>query len=191
MTRLARWGFALVLLPLAACGGGGEEAATAAAAPAPAPPPLSAADTNFINAAATSGMTEVQAAQLAAQRASRPAVKEFAQQLVTDHTQLNQQLMQLAQRKGVTPPAQPDQSAMQSMQRMRGRGFDRQFLRHEVADHQQALQLFQQEAQQGSDPDVKAFAQQAIPVLQQHLSTAQSLEGGRPMSHQPPAKKEM
>jgi len=195
MIRFARWGFALVLLPLAGCGGGGEEtaAATPPPAPAPAPPPLSPADTNFINMAAMSGIAEIQESQLASQRASRAGVRDFAEHMASDHTQMNQQLTQLAQKNGVTLPAQPDpkaQAEMQGLEKLRGRVFERQFLRHEVADHQQAVQMFQQEAQQGSNPDVKAFAQQSLPTLQQHLDMAQSLAGGHPMMKAPP-KKEM
>jgi putative membrane protein len=177
MTRYARWGLALMLLPLAGCGGG--EAPPPAPAPA-APPPLSSGDSTFINQAAMGGLDEVQDGQLASQKAARPAVRQFAQQMVTDHTQINQQLTALAQRKGVTPPTQPDpqQTAeYQKMQSLRGHSFDRAYVHDQLTDHQQAVQLFQQEAQQGTDPDVKAFAQQTLPTLQQHLQMVESLEG--------------
>lgn len=181
MTRYARWGFALVLLPLVACGGNEEKAANPTPAPtAPPAPQLSSADTNFINQAAMSGLAEVQEGQIAAQRGGRPAIRQFGQRMVTDHTQANQQLMQLAQSKGVTPPAAPDPQQMteqQALQRLRGRAFDRAYVRDQVKEHQQAVQLFQQEVAQGTDPDVKSFAQQTLPTLQQHLQTAESLSG--------------
>lgn len=190
MARHARWGFALALLPLAACGGGREEAAPAAAPAAPAPPPLSAADTTFINQATAAGLDEVQDAQLASERGARPAVRQFAQQMVTDHSAANQQLTALAQRKGVTPPGQPDEQQTAEyarLQRLHGASFDRQYVRDQVAAHQAAVALFQQEAQQGADPDLKAFAEQTLPTLQQHLSMAEALQG-RPSAHGPERK---
>lgn len=183
MKRYARWGFALLLLPLAGCGGR-EEAPMAAPA---APPPLASADATFITQAGMGGLDEVQDGQIALQKATRPAVRQFAQQIVTDHTQVNQQLTALAQRKGVTPPTAPDpqQAAeAQKLQGLRGRAFDREYVRDQLTDHQQAIALFQQEAQQGTDPDVKAFAEQTLPALQQHLQMAQALEG-RPAARAP------
>jgi putative membrane protein len=184
MKRYARWGFALVLLPLAACGGGKEEAPMAAPA---APPPLAGADLTFANQAAMGGLDEVQDAQIALQKATRPAVRQFAQQMATDHTQANQQLAALAQRRGVTLPtaADPQQVAeAQKLQGLRGRAFDREYVRDQLADHRGAVALFQQEAQQGTDPEVKAWAQQTLPILQQHLQMAEALEG-RPAAHAP------
>jgi putative membrane protein len=42
-------------------------------------------------------------------------------------------------------------------------------------DHQDAVQLFTSESSTGTNPDVKAFAAQTLPTLQQHLALAQSL----------------
>ena len=98
--------------------------------------------------------------------------------MVTDHTPMNQQLMQLAQAKGVTPPADLDpahQAILARLQRERGATFDRDYMRGQVSDHQAMIALFQREAQEGSDPDLKNFATQGLPVMQQHLQTAQSL----------------
>jgi len=181
MTRYARWGFALVLLPLVACGGNEETAANTTPPPAQPPmPQLSSADTSFINQAAIAGQAEVQEGQLAEKRGLGPAVRQFAQHMVTDHSRVNQQLMQLAQSKGVTPPSAPDPEAVaqvQVLERLHGRAFGRQYVRDQVTAHQQAVQLFQQEAAQGSDPDVKAFAQQTVPTLQEHLQMVEGLSG--------------
>ena len=62
---------------------------------------LKRGDRRFITKAAESSMKEVALSQLAEKRATNPAIKNFAQQMVTDHSQLNSDLMQLAQRKGV------------------------------------------------------------------------------------------
>jgi len=59
---------------------------------------------SFLQDAAKSGVKEVKMGKLALERAQNPAVKQFAQTLVNDHTRVNQQLLQLATRKGVTLP---------------------------------------------------------------------------------------
>lgn len=63
---------------------------------------LKRADRRFITKAAESSMKEVALSQLAQERATNPQVKSFAQQMVSDHGQLNNDLMQLAARKGVS-----------------------------------------------------------------------------------------
>lgn len=62
---------------------------------------LSAGDRTFIMKVAKEGQQEVSTAQMAADKATDSQVKAFAQKLVSDHTQANQELMQLAQQKGV------------------------------------------------------------------------------------------
>jgi predicted outer membrane protein len=46
-----------------------------------------------------------------------------------------------------------------------------------VRDHERTIALFQQEGQSGQNPQLKFFAQQAVPVLQQHLAEARELQG--------------
>lgn len=62
---------------------------------------LAQADQKFIEKAAKKGQKELALSQLATERASRQQVREYAQQLVDDHHNVNQQLTRLAQNKGV------------------------------------------------------------------------------------------
>jgi putative membrane protein len=142
---------------------------------------LSSADHRFIDEAATGGMAEVQEGQLAQQKASSSEVKQFASQMVTDHTEANNELVQIAQSKGVTPPAHPTRAERKSengMKRLSGAAFDRHYASEQVKDHQKTVALFQKEANSGTDPELKAFAQKYLPKLQQHLQMAQALNKG-------------
>jgi len=58
----------------------------------------------FLTDAAKSGVKEVKIGKMALEKAQNPAVKQFAQTVVNDHSRVNQQLLQLATRKGVTLP---------------------------------------------------------------------------------------
>ncbi len=178
MIRSARWLFAAALLPLAACAS--NSSPPVAAAP-PAPPPLAAADQSFINMAAGSDAGEVSEGQLAATKARGARVKTFATNMVNAHTQTTQQLMTIAQSKGVTPDATPPQMAQDQMTALnaaRPAAFDRLYLHDQVLDHMAAVKVFQDEIANGQDPDLKAFATSTLPTIQQHLKSAQQL-GGR------------
>ena len=69
---------------------------------------VSVAEKKFATEAAQGGVAEVEMGQLALQKATSPEVKQFAQRMVSDHTQANQELMQLAKSEGMDLPSQVD-----------------------------------------------------------------------------------
>jgi putative membrane protein len=138
---------------------------------------LSKADQHFVMKAASAGMAEVQAAQLAQQKSQDPKVEEFAQQMITDHTANNQQLTSLAQQKGVDVPTtldSKDQKEIDKLSKLDGTKFDKMYMKGQVRDHEAVLKLMQKEAQSGKDADLKAFATQTTPVIQKHLDMAKA-----------------
>jgi len=133
---------------------------------------VSAADRTFVEKAASGGMAEVQAAQLAQQKSQDPKVKDFAQQMITDHTAANQQLTTIAQQKGLTIPASldaKDQKEIDKLQSLSGTKFDRVYMKSQARDHEAMLKLLQREASSGKDPDLKSFADQTAPTVQKHI----------------------
>jgi len=143
---------------------------------------LSQGDQTFVDKAATGGLAEVQTAQLAQQRAGSPQVKQFASKMITDHTQANGELQQIAEQKKLTLPSQPGREHVATEQKLRGlngSAFDQAYAQEEVRDHQEDVALFQREASSGQDPDLKAFAQKTLPTLQRHLQMAQGLTSSR------------
>ena len=138
---------------------------------------LSAADKKFVETIASAGLSEVQAAQLAQQKSQDQKIKDFAQDMITDHTANNKQLADLATQKGLTVPTAPDakdQKQLDKLQSLEGKKFDRVYLKTQVHDHEKVLKLLQTEASDGADPDIKAFAQQTIPTVQKHLDMAKT-----------------
>ena len=138
---------------------------------------LSKSDKSFIDKAAAGGLAEVQAAQLAEQKSQDAKVKEFAEKMVTDHTANNKQLASLAQQKGVDVPTAldaKDQKQLDKLSALDGAKFDKAYLKAQVKDHEAMLKLLQREAKSGKDADLKSFAEQTIPAVQDHLTMAKS-----------------
>jgi putative membrane protein len=123
-------------------------------------------------------MFEVQSAQLAQQKATDPAVKDFAKKLADDHGKANDELKQLAQSKDVALPDKEkwmDRHEISKLQKASGADFDREFAQHSVKEHEKDIKKFEKAAAKLNDPDVKAWAQKQLPVLREHLAMAQKL----------------
>ena len=122
--------------------------------------------------------SEVQAAQLAEQRATSPQIKQFAQRMLTDHTAANTELQQIAKQADISLPAQPtskDAAEGQKLRGVTGTAFDQAYAQGQLQDHRETVELFQKEASSGQDPALKAFAQKTLPILQQHLQMVEAL----------------
>ncbi len=182
MNRLTRWGLLLALAPLAACASNPPPAPPAAP---PGPPPLASNDASFVQVAAQGGMAEVQMGQLADQTSKSRKVKMFAEQMIKDHTPANEQLKQLAVAKGASLPtglSDEQNKTLTMLQGEKGRKFDHDYAAAQVQGHSDMLSAFQTEAASGTDPDLKSFAAQTVPTIQQHLAEAHKLQGA-PMHH--------
>lgn len=139
---------------------------------------LSWSDKRFVTKAADDGQDEVAIAQLAAEKASNPDVRDFAQKLVQDHTQVNSELMSIANTKNVKLD-KDDSTKDRSYRRLSkasGQDFDREFVEHMVDEHEKDIKMFEKAASNAKDPEVREFASKHIDHLRQHLAQAQQLQ---------------
>jgi putative membrane protein len=142
---------------------------------------VDAKDRRFVEKAAMDNLTEIQLGQLAQQKAADPAVKQLGVRLVADHQQANAQLQQVAQQLGIQLPTKLNreyQAEYDRLAKLSGAPFDRSFVNGTVKDHQADVKEFQKEAQSAKAPEVKSYAAQTAPVLQQHLTMAQQAQSG-------------
>jgi putative membrane protein len=133
-------------------------------------------DQAFMIKAAQGGLTEVELGNVAKSNAQSDAVKQFGQRMVDDHSKANDELKSLAAQKNVTLPTSLDakhQSMKDKMSGMKGAGFDKAYMRDMVNDHRKDVSEFQKEADNGKDPDVKAWAAKTLPTLKDHLKMAE------------------
>jgi putative membrane protein len=139
---------------------------------------LSAADQTFVKKAAQGGMAEVELGKLATQKASSEDVKKFGQRMVDDHTKANDQLKQIAGDKGVTLPTDlnsKDQAMKDRLSKLDGEKFDQAYMKNMVRDHTKDVSEFRKESTSGKDNDLKSFASQTLPTLEDHLKEAKSI----------------
>ena len=133
---------------------------------------LSAADKDFIHAAALGGMTEVKLGELAAQKGMRDDVRAFGQMMVKDHTAINGNLKRLAAQKGVTLPDSLDtkhQGMVDKMTVLTGSEFDGAYIAGMMEDHKEDAKEFKAESAETKDADIKSFVDKSIPVVDEHL----------------------
>ena len=138
---------------------------------------LAPADSTFVRKAAEGGMAEIKLGQLAKEKGSNPAVKNFGDRMVRDHSKAGDQLKMIASKKGVTlrdSMNAKDKALYDRLSRLSGEAFDKAYMQAMIEDHQQDVSDFRQESQSAKDPDVRQFASTALPTLQEHLRLAQS-----------------
>jgi len=145
----------------------------------------------YMAQAASADQFEIQSGQLALQASQNAAVRNFANMLITDHTQTTQSLMAAAAAARLQPPPpiiMPAQQAMLDQLRAAGAGysFDQAFQQAQISAHQQGLTLHQGYATSGDVPALRTAAAQIVPVVQRHLAMAQSLQLTPPPPPAPP-----
>ncbi|HEX8071690.1 MAG TPA: DUF4142 domain-containing protein [Pyrinomonadaceae bacterium] len=134
---------------------------------------------HFAQEAAHGGLAEVKLGTLAAERAANPAVRQFGQQMIVDHSKANAELQQLAARKGLQLPNAPkaeQQAEYDKLAKLSGADFDREYVNFMTDDHQEDVEAFQAQAQAGGDADIKAFAAKTLPVIQHHLQMIKEIK---------------
>ena len=135
-------------------------------------------DSEFLVEAASGGMMEVEAGQLAATKAQNPRVKAFASMMVEDHTKANEELKALASGKSITLPTavgEDHQKHITELREKSGMDFDKAYMKMMVDDHNDDVEDFQSASNNAKDESVKAFAAKTLPVLRMHLDSARAI----------------
>lgn len=140
---------------------------------------LARSDQKLIKDLAQANMAEIEAGRMAKSKSQNEQVKNFAQQMIDDHTKALDDVKQLAQSKGVTLPTELDRTHKRQADRMAalsGDAFDRAYLeRAGVADHKKTHAMLQRAQSRAKDPDVKALVARTLPIVDQHMTAVQQL----------------
>jgi putative membrane protein len=124
---------------------------------------------------------EIQEAQLAQSKALSADTKKFAMHMATAHQAMltkNQGLFSQLQitpsENAVSQQLQSDaQNQLSTLQSMRGRDFDRDYVDAQIKAHNQALELIDRMIPNARNPQLKAALETTRPKIQEHLQEAE------------------
>ncbi|WP_138477030.1 DUF4142 domain-containing protein [Dyadobacter bucti] len=136
-------------------------------------------DAEFAVEAANGGMAEVALSKIAEEKATDPKVKEFAAQMITDHSKANDELKTLAASKNITLPSAPNeekQKAAADLGGKNGSDFDEAYISQMKKDHEKTVKLFEDAQKEVKDAELKAFIDKTLPVIKAHAEHAKSLD---------------
>lgn len=128
---------------------------------------LSSADKAFIKDAAEGGMMEVAMGRVAEKNATDSEAKNFGARMVKDHSKANEELKAIAKEENVAWPAEKEAGKWKS---------DKDYMDAMVKDHEKDLAEFGKEAKNGSDPNVKSFADKTAKTVREHLEMAKEID---------------
>jgi len=138
---------------------------------------IDADDSKFMTEIASAGMMEIQAGQIALQRGISQQVKDFGQEMITDHTKAGDELKALAGQKNVVLPtaiSSDDQKDIDKLNKADAKDFDKTYINMMVDGHKVVIDKFQGVINHPEDADVKTWAQNTLPTLQHHLEMAKA-----------------
>jgi putative membrane protein len=129
-------------------------------------------DADFLAQAAQANRFEIASGQLTKRRARSRVVRALGKMFVKDHTAALAEGTAVAAKLGIAPPegVNPKQQAtLDALARLKGRRFDRAWLKAQLAAHVEAVALHLRGALNGDTQDVRTLAILALPVVSQHL----------------------
>jgi putative membrane protein len=142
---------------------------------------LGPADTYFVTQTSLGTPFQVDSGRLAETRGTTKAIQGYAQLMVSSHIAVNNSLTAILKNKAPTPPPTLLKAAystlVSTLQREGGQTFDADYVGGQVNYQKANAALYQYEIANGTDPDLKAFAQQTLPKIQDHLARALKLQG--------------
>lgn len=133
----------------------------------------------------TANQIDIDQAKLALKKSKDPQVKEFANQMISDHTSLEKSVNDLAKKLNVTPEdsatsQQLKQQAADEKKKLNslsGKAFDQEYASHEVAYHQAVIDAATKVLiPNAKNAELKSALEGAAPLLTGHLQHAQHLQ---------------
>ena len=124
---------------------------------------------------------------LGATNGTATEVKEFGRMILREHHALRKDVVELAQRLGITPQAPrvpPDDAPAELRDSLYawkpGLAWDRAYMDYALALHQAAMENSARALAATQRPEVKQFVDKSVPILQKHIDKARSLRKSLP-----------
>jgi putative membrane protein len=142
-------------------------------------------DAQIASIVVTANQVDIDAGNLAKTTSTNPDVKSFGQLMVTDHTGVNKSAVDLVTRLKVTPEDNPTSQSLKAggeknvaaLKKLKGAAFDKAYVDHEVAYHQQVLDAVDKTLiPNAKNAELKALLVKVRPAFAAHLEHAKQLQ---------------
>jgi putative membrane protein len=142
-------------------------------------------DAQIASIVVTANQVDIDAGKLAAATTANAEVKKFAQLMVTDHTGVNKQAVDLVTKLKVTPQDNDTSKSLKAggeknvaqLKTLKGSAFDKAYVDHEVTYHQAVLDALDKTlVPNASNAELKALLVKVRPAFVAHLEHAKHLQ---------------
>lgn len=144
-------------------------------------------DDEFARDVASANQFEIRSSQLALERAESPEVRDFAQQMIDDHTQAAQEFsqahgssMSTASGSGMATDtgalSAKHRQALAALEEAEGAEFDQLYIQMQTKAHEEGVQKFRTYSQTGMDHELRDFAADRLPTMQEHWQEIQAID---------------
>ena len=142
-------------------------------------------DPQIVGIVVAANQIDIDQAKLALQKSKNPEVKDFAQQMITDHGALQKSVSDLGAKLNVTPADSDTSNSLKSqaeetakkLKSLKGKDFDKAYIDNEVAYHQQVIDAASKVLiPNAQNAELKSALQGAAPLFQGHLEHAQKIQ---------------
>ena len=146
--------------------------------------PAKPTDPQIAHIAYTADLIDVEAGKLALEKSQINDVRAFAQQMVGDHTMVNNQALALVKKLKVTPEDNPTSQNLTKeadatrtkLAGLTGAAFDKAYIDNEVAFHKTVNSALSNTLiPDAQNSELKSLLQNALKVFQAHLEHAERL----------------
>ena len=142
-------------------------------------------DPQIAHIVVTANQVDIDAGKLAESKGANKDVKAFGKQMVTDHTGVNKQATDLARKLKVTPEDNPTSQALKKggqenvakLKGLSGAAFDKAYIEHEVAYHEQVLDAIDKTLiPNAKNAELKDLIVKVRPAFVGHLEHAKMIQ---------------
>jgi putative membrane protein len=183
MHQIAPLVLTLALLPLAAGANAADVPPGSAPAALLAASKLSPVDYNFVAQANLGAPFQIDSGRVAENKATTADIRDYAHLMVVTHIPVVDALNAVLRRQQIMAP--PDtllrgayDAMIASLETETGEALDRDYVGGQVEYQKGNAALFKYEIENGTDPDLRAFAQHTLPKIEDHLQRALKLAQG-------------
>jgi putative membrane protein len=142
-------------------------------------------DAQIASIVVTANQADIDAGKLAKSRSTNDEVKAFAELMITDHTGVNTSAKDLVAKLKVTPQDNPTSQSLKAggdknlahLRTLKGAAFDKAYVDHEVAYHQQVIEALDNTLiPSATNDELKALLIKVRPAFVAHLEHARHLQ---------------